>query len=97
MDESEKSQTKVAERLAEFMPVADAETFIAAALRPKDVVSVLMAALAWDNVPLDTKTALVGSLAAIEPSSGEASAVEFVSPSEQHLTRLRSQGKQNLG
>jgi hypothetical protein len=90
MDEKEKKQAKVEHRLVEYMPEADAEMLIAAALSPNAVMPVLMAELAWDNLSTAIKSTLAGSLSALEMDGGDAPDATFISPAEQRLARLRA-------
>lgn len=93
MAENEKQHAQLIKRLSEFMPVGDVQTMVGAALRPEDTMTRKMAELIWDNLPVETKTALGNSLDTFLDDVSHEDVAAFISPAAQKHIQSRNEKK----
>lgn len=97
MDGKVKSQAELLASLSGVMSKGDAETIIAAALRPQDIMARKMTEIIWESLPATAKASLGETVEAFlensdlgKPATGNTA--ELVSPDAQKLMRQRKAG-----
>lgn len=89
MDGRKKSETELMKRLSRLMSKGDAETIVAAALRPQDFMARKMTELIWESLPAEAKANLGDTVDTFLSEAGQGGGAELISPNAQKQQRQR--------